>query len=132
MAARNLRIKIPKKAPDLIELAKLILAKHAADGASSVLNSIDMTDFANKSATADTEHKRMTKLKRDSEIATENRNLALGFSKGQGSEPDGSVVFFTKTCRDILKGIYKGREHELGDWGFEVNTTPKHKKENEK
>ena len=113
-----MRINIPGNPDQLILLAQAILAKHAALGAASPLNGIeDIADFAPKAAAADTANKAAKDFAKKSETATEARDLALG--------PDmttpGFVRYFVTSARDVLSGLNKGKEHKLGEWGFEVN-----------
>ena len=100
-------------------MAKGILAKHTADGATSPLAGLDVADFTAKVSSADTENQSATKLRRDAEKATQNRDLALGGD----SAPKGSVAFYVRSARDILLGLNKGSEQRLGDWSFEVDAS---------
>lgn len=127
MARVNIRVKIPRKAPELISLLNKVLAKHEADGERSPLNSVNMDDLTAKTRVATVANEDAFKLKKQSEAAFEDRNLALGLAKGQISTTTGTANYYVKAIRDILLGLYKGREHQLGEWGFEVNHSPKAK-----
>ncbi len=115
------RINISKNPDQLIQLAQSIVAKHTADGAGSLLAGLDMADLSAKTTTADTQNKAATKLYRDAETATQNRDLALG----KDGVIKGTVGYYVRSARDVLQGIYKGNEQKLGDWGFEVVAGPR-------
>ncbi|MBI4932209.1 MAG: hypothetical protein HY841_15730 [Bacteroidetes bacterium] len=128
---KRVRVKIPRNAAKLIELAMNIL-KHKASAtgnagaaASNPLASIDMDELMRKTTVSDTEHTLALQLKKDSETAIDLRNHALGIAKDQLSSTDSTVYFFVKAIRDVLLGVYKGQEHKLGDYGFEVDESPK-------
>jgi hypothetical protein len=111
------RINIPSNPDDLIKLAQSIVAKHTADGAGSPLAALNMADMGTKTTTADTQNQSATQLYRDAEKATQNRDLALGTD----NPVKGTVLNYARSVRDILSGIYKGNEQQLGDWGFDVD-----------
>jgi len=129
MAKKQVRVKVPRNAAKLIELAMNILKKEAGSPAGSkaseLLAGINMKDFEGKTSASDTEHTRALQLKKDSETSVDVRNHTLGIAKDQLSTTDGTVYFYAKAIRDVLLGIYKGQEHKLGDWGFEVDASPK-------
>jgi len=121
----NTSVFIPTQAPEMIALAKLILAKHTLDGAGSVLNVLSMADFSAKYILADAQHTLATKLNRDKETAVRDRDTILGIAVGQKITTAGTVRFYVASVRDVLLGVKKGSEQHLGDWGFDVqfNTT---------
>ncbi len=112
-----MRVIIPKNPDDLIALAKSIGTKHTADGTGSPLASLNIADFSAKTTTADTQNQASSKLYRDAETATQNRDLALGADR----VTQGTVNYYVAAVRDILLGIYKGNEQKLGAWGFTVD-----------
>lgn len=111
------RVIIPKNPDKLIELANDIVAKHTADGAASPLSNLNMADMTTKTAVADTQNQASGKAYRDAELATENRDLALGADRST----QGTVNYYVAAVRDMLLGMYKGNEQKLGDWGFTVD-----------
>ncbi len=115
------QVKIPRGAGGLIKLAKGILKKHTDDGEDSILAGFDMDGLQTLVEDAAILAEQAAKAGRDREKATEARNLALGIAKGQNTKTPGTVAFFLRSIRDILLGIYRGQEQQLGDWGFEVN-----------
>jgi hypothetical protein len=66
---------------------------------------------------ADTQNQKAAQLYRDAEQATQARDLALG----SGNPVEGTLLNYVRSVRDVLSGIYKGKEQKLGDWTFEVN-----------
>lgn len=124
MSRNNFRVVIPDNPRQKIDLAKLVIDKHIADGVSSQLNVLDMTDFTAKQSDADTQEKLSVKLRKDSETATENRDIALGNNEGQNSSIPGTVDFYLRSAVSVLSGIYRNHPQQLGDWGFQVDTSP--------
>jgi hypothetical protein len=113
-------VEIPEEAPDLMKLCELIIAKHVADGAASVLTGLDMADFTAKQAQALAKHDLGKKLNRDKETSFKDRDRVLGISVGQTTRTPGTVKFYMTSARDVLLGFNKQEEYRLGDWGFEV------------
>ena len=122
MPKAPLRINIPTKPDKLIELAQAILLKNGDLGANSPLKTLRISDFQNLTVTADTKNKLSKNLYKQAERATEERDIALGHD---GPLSANTVRFFVASARDLLSGIYKGNEQALGDWGFEVDTSPR-------
>ena len=113
-------VEIPTDAPGMMSLADLIIKKHILDGAASQLSGLNMADFALKLATATAKHKDGQKLNRDKEKATGERDHALGIAVGQKVTEPGTVRFYVTSARDVLLGLNKGSEFNLGDWGYDV------------
>ena len=111
------RINVPSNPDELIALAKGIVAKHKADGASSPLSALNMADMEAKTTAADTQNQTAAQLYRDAEKANQLRDNALGTK----SPTDGTVLNYVRSVRDVLGGIYKGKEQKLGDWQFDVS-----------
>lgn len=130
MGNKNLRVVVPRNSKELVRLITQVLEKHAADGAKSPLNGLDMKAFAAQAKIASAALDKSEKLRKESEKAMEERNLSLGIARGQRIT-EGTAIYFVTSVRDMLLGLYKGKEHQLTDWGFEVNTSPRTKKDEE-
>jgi hypothetical protein len=76
-----------------------------------------MADFIVKTTTADTQNLASAKSYRDAELATQNRDIALGGDRST----QGTVNYYATAVRDMLLALYKGNEQKLGDWGFTVD-----------
>jgi hypothetical protein len=120
---KDINVLIPRKATELLKLAKKISAKDTADGVSSILTPFDMTAFNSLLTIADTQTVLAEKLKGDKEKALQDRNLAMGRAKTQSSKTKGTLANYVRAVRDVLQGIYKGNEQTLSEWGFVVNTS---------
>jgi len=120
MSSGNVSVEIPTDAPGLIALADLIIAKHVLDGAASPISGLNMVDFTAKNGTAKAQHKLATQLNRDKEKATGERDHALGIAEGQTTKTPATVKFYVTSARDVLLGLNKGKEFNLGDWGYDV------------
>jgi hypothetical protein len=117
-----MRITIPTNVDELIVLAKAILAKHQALAAASPLNGINgIANFQPQTTAADTNNTLAESLQKQAETAIEARDNALG----SDLTTPGSVRYFVASSRDVLLGLNKGAEHNLGGWGFEVIASPK-------
>lgn len=112
---------IPTNADEFISLGEDIVAKHTADGVDSPLNGLDMASFATTVTDAKAQNDLQKQLRRDAEMATENRDGLLGRRKDQNVNTEGTGLNIIARVRDILLGIHKGNEQQLGQWGFEVN-----------
>lgn len=128
MGNRPVRVKIPRKAEDLLDLAEGIIAEYNVDPANSPLNLLDMPAFAIKVAAARVKQNQAKQLRLDSETATQDRDDLMGLKKEQSSATEGTVLNIVTRSRDILLGVYKGREQHLGDYTFAVDDSPKAKK----
>lgn len=117
----KVQVIIPKNADKLIALAKKVIEKHYIDGGASLLKDLPWDVLNNKLYEAEMKLEEARKASRDKEKATQNRNIALGIDKGQTSKTPNTVQYLVRAIRDVLLGTYRGREQELGDWGFEVN-----------
>ncbi|MDX1943497.1 MAG: hypothetical protein SFU99_23220 [Saprospiraceae bacterium] len=115
------QIIIPRNADALIALAKKVMEKHYMDGGASLLNDLPWDVLNNRLYEAEMKLEEARKANRDKEKATQTRNIALGIDKGQSSKTPNTVKYIVKSVRDLLLGTFRGREQELGDWGFEVN-----------
>lgn len=117
----NVSVEIPANAKELIDLAFRIIKKHISDGAGSPIKGLDMADFTSKNQTADAQHELATQLNRDKEKANGERDHALGIADGQKlSSGEPTVKFYVTSARDVLLGLNKGKEFNLGDWGYDV------------
>ncbi len=116
----EISVVIPVDAQGLIDLSVLIFKKHALDGATSVLNGLDMVDFAAQLLEANTQNVAGKQFNRDKEKANADRDRTLGIAKGQKTITPGTVKFYLTSSRDALLGFNKRKEHNLGDWGYDV------------
>ena len=116
-----MRINIPSNPANLIVLAKSVLAQHTKLGAASPLNGIDgIANFGAQVGAADTNNQLADTLYKQAETAIEGRDNALG----PDTTTPGCVRYFVTASRDLLAAQNKGNEHKLGDWGFEVDSSP--------
>lgn len=123
MARKDVRVIIPENAKGLIDLANKIIKKHKTDSSKNPLSAFSMTDMENKNIIAGKKHALAKKLSREAEAATKARNLALGKGKDQQSTTPGTVLFYVTSIRDVLLGLFKGQEHKLRNWGFDVDVS---------
>lgn len=119
----SVQVLIPTNADQLIALTKRIQQKHYQDGNNSPLQNMDWSQLDNLLLEAEQKLEEGRKANRDKETATQARNLALGTDKTQTSKTPNTIKYLVKSIRDILLGVFRGREQELGNWGFEVNAS---------
>src|SRR5690606_19964805 len=114
-----------RKVVEFLNLIANILAKHDADGVASVLTNIDMADAQTKYDFALAKHLEGEMHSFNREMATQERNLALGVERDQNSTTPGTILYYVTGIRDYLLGHFRGKEQSLGLWGYEVNTSSK-------
>jgi hypothetical protein len=122
MAKQTFSVDVPTNPDDLIALAKAILAKDSALGANSPFKNIkNWANFATLNGTADTQNTASNTLYQQAEEATELRDNALGQT---GQLKENTVRWFVTSARDVLLGLNKGQEQQLGEFGFNVTYGP--------
>lgn len=114
---------IPRRTEPLVALAKSVLQKHYNDGANSLLSSLNLDNLQQRLYEAEQKLNEAGQTSRDKEKATQTRNIALGIDRGQNSKTPNTVAYMVRSVRDVLLGSFRGREQELGAWGFEVNAS---------
>lgn len=113
----KVRVDIPTNASQKLDLATRINAKHVADGATSLLNSLQTHTWEEngpKIPEALAFHQQAEDLQRQANLAYRKRDIAL-------VEIDESI----KSSRDLLLGIFRDNPKELSQWGFDVIDSPK-------
>jgi len=121
MKTITVRIVIPTNVGELLHLANLVYKKHQADGKDSPLNALEdykWDDIGPNLALAAAKHEEAEEYSRRAEQAYRERDRLMGDIKG-----------LIQASRDLLKAIFKKSPKKLGEWGFEVNDTPRGKKE---
>ena len=112
------RIKIPFGLFKKISLADLIIKRHQELGDKSPLSSVfDMDTFKKNGENAKNHNTKKGEYEKLAENETELRDNSWGDS--------------TRTIRNIaqfLKAMHSKNPHELGKWGFEVDSSPQKKK----
>ena len=122
MAKQTFSVDVPTNPDDLIALAAKILAKDTALGANSPFKNIkNWPAFTGLNGTADTNNDSSKALYQQAEEATQQRDIALGQS---GQMKENTVRWFVNSARDVLLGLNKGSEQQLGEYGFNVTYGP--------
>jgi hypothetical protein len=109
----------------IIDLAKKIIKRHKELGDDSPLKGINMADFESKTDTAEEKNDLAPELKRQRNNYYVIRNQTLGIYKGRSVKVPGTLLFYITSVRDVLSGIFKTHETELGLWGFDVHASRK-------
>ncbi|HMN88640.1 MAG TPA: hypothetical protein PKD70_09980 [Saprospiraceae bacterium] len=112
-----IRIIIPTNVGELLQLAGRIYARHQADGSNSPLHAItddNWNEYGPKIKEAMAKHNEAEEYARRAEQAYRERDAII---KGLDN--------LVKRSRDLLKAIFKKTPKKLGEWGFEVNDTPR-------
>lgn len=107
------RVAIPRNVEQLLALAKLIAQKHAADGATSVLNGLQDYSWTTLAPTIQTclaKHQQAEALQGQWEQSYQVRNQLLP-----------PLMNALKASRDLLLGAFATTPTRLGDWGFNVS-----------
>jgi hypothetical protein len=122
MAKNTFSVDVPTNPDDLIALAAKLLAKDTALGANSPFKNIkNWSAFAALNGTADTNNTASNTLYQQAVEATQTRDNALGQT---GQLREDTVRWFVTSARDILLGLNKGNEQQLGEYGFTVTYGP--------
>ena len=101
----------------LIDLAAAIQEQHTALGKNSPLTLLDWEQASPQIKDASGVQGQINKMNKDLEKLIEQRNNLIGPLSG-----------FVRSSRDVLSGVYRSEMRKLGDFGFEVDGTPKPKK----
>lgn len=121
MPNKTFSVDVPTNPDDLVALAKAILARDTAMGATSPLKNIkNWPNFTGLAGTADTNNTSVKALYQQAEETTQARDNVLGQT---GQLTDNTVRWFVNSSRDVLLGLNKGAEQALGEWGFNVTYT---------
>lgn len=112
MATTRVRIDLPTKVDDMINLAKAIAGKHAELGAASPLGGLKWDKITPALTTAENAHREAKRLQAQAESATETRDVALE-----------TLTQFLRASRDVLSGVHVDEMRKLGDYGFTVSAS---------
>ena len=116
MTKQSFRITIPRSALPLLALAKRVIQRNKKQGEKSVLTSIiDLAELDAVTKAIDEQHNLSLEHRRLAKLATKKRNQLIGKVRSKGS-----LLYFLTAIRDVLVGIHKGNEYELGNWGYNV------------
>ena len=117
MANTKPRVIIPRNPALKLKLAAQIYAKHLDMANESPLNAIQSNPWSATGpeiVNAQTLHQQAEEYERKSELAYQQRDLLL-------AKIDESI----KSSRDLLLGVHRKIPKSLGQWGFEVDDSPK-------
>ena len=118
-------ILMPRKAPEIIDLAKSIVAVHVADGGASILPASIMDPFSILTAHAEDKHNSSDNSRKSAENATEKRNNTTGLGTGNARKNPNALINLVRAVKYFLLAHFRGQTQSLGNWGFEVNRSPK-------
>src|SRR5690606_12623438 len=116
------------RADDLLTLGNQIYSKHQADGAASPLNEFDMAQFGTLLSNANAFELEAKQPTRNKETNFPLRDNAPGLGNGKRDSRSKTLLYYVTAVRNVLLGIHKSREKHLGQWGFEVDDSPRKKK----
>jgi hypothetical protein len=114
------RVTIPVNPGELIDLCVGIAAEHKEQGKDSPLSILDWEEISPIIAEADTLDDKIVNMSRELEKLTQRRKALIEKSDG--------LADFARQSRDVLSGVYRNEMKKLGDFGFDVNDSPKAKK----
>ena len=116
------RVIIPPNPGDLIGLCVKVAAEHKDQAKDSPLSILSWDEINPIITEAEDVNDKISDMSRELEKLTQRRKTLLDKPGGLGD--------FARQSRDILSGVYRNEMMKLGDFGFEVNDTPKAKKTN--
>lgn len=116
----SVRIEVPRNPKEKIELSRRVFDADRSLGNTSPLKFLNWTSQDANIAKALELHNKAEVLTRELEKIYKERDTLL-------------VVIddLVKQSRDVLKGIYRNEPFKLGEFGFNVNSTPQKPKKGE-
>jgi hypothetical protein len=117
MANSSYRVIIPRNPEELLDLAAKVYQKHTSLATASPLNAMVSHKWADNGpnvAPCLQLHKQAEELSRQAEEAYRQRDLLLG-----------EILESVKASRDVLLGVYRQTPKVLGEFGFEVDDSPR-------
>lgn len=118
------RITIPVQPRVLIKLCIDVETEHKEQGKDSPLSILDWEKISPTIKEADEVDSKIASLNRELEKLAERRRTLI--------ETPGGLSDFARQARDILSGVHRNEIRKLGDYGFDVNDSPKAKRVTEK
>ena len=109
----TIRTEIPDNIPEKLELAKRVNEKHLALGNLSPLNILDWANVGPQIEIAAKYHKDAEELRRQMEEFYKKRDEILY-----------PIDDLLKQSRDLLKSIYRKEPFKIGEFGFNIDSTP--------
>lgn len=106
----KVQVIIPRNADKLTKLVDKVLKKHNTDKEVSLLKVLASASLKALNDSAAQKLSDAAAANRNKETATQARNLALGTAKGQTTKTPGTVAYYIRSIRDILLGIYRGKD----------------------
>ena len=114
------RVSIPVNPGDLIDLCVAIAAENKDQGKDSPLSILDWAEFNPIIVEANDLDDKITNMSRELEKLTQRRKTLVEKTDG--------LADFARQSRDVLSGVFRNEMKKLGDFGFDVNDSPKPKK----
>lgn len=114
------RVSVPKNVPGALTLAAKVYKKHTDDGATSPLNELEDYKWSNIGPNielAQKKHDQAEAFKEQMEQAYRDRDAYM---------PD--IIGVTNASKGLLKSKFAKTPKRLGDWGYQVDDSPKAKK----
>lgn len=123
------RVIIPENPDLLIHLLDSAITKEQSLAPNGTLTPQELTDLiALRDKGKEASEKQQYHYKMAEEL-TITRNNSLGISSGMSVDQPGTAMYFITQLRDLLLARNKTNPKVLGEWGFEVDDSPKKKDE---
>ena len=123
------RVIIPENADLLIHLLDNAIAKEQTLAPNGTLTAAELAELiALRDTGKDANDKQQQHYKKAEEL-TVTRNNALGITAGMSVDQPGSAMYLITSLRDLLLARNKTNPKVLGEWGFDVDDSPKKKEE---
>ena len=115
MKKQNVRITIPVTPAPIILLAVAIKAQHTKLGKGSPLLMLDWSKVGPLIDEAGEVNAKLVDMEKEGPKLTERRQMLV----------DTALIEFVRSCRDMLAGTFRGEFHQLENFGFDVDDTPR-------
>lgn len=125
MPNNKFRVVIPDNADEFLILIDAIIEKEEAIAPNGVLTPAELAALKQKRETAFKANKEKKEFEKRAEERTRDRDNALGRAKGQGVDTPDTCEFYVTQLRDLVLARNKTNPKVLGEWGFDVDDSPR-------
>jgi hypothetical protein len=124
-ARKNIRVDIPNKAEDMVELGEAIVAQHTLLAGASPLTAalVDMAAFETLVTDTGTLLSEWEILRGEVESLNNQSAVLVGYAEGQTSTTPGTLYHEITKIRTRLLQKFTGEEKSLEEFGFDVQIT---------
>ncbi len=125
MSSNKFRVVIPTNADEFLILINSVIAKEESLAPNGTLSAAELQRLKDLYTVANKANAEKKELERKAEERTRDRDNAFGRAKGQGVDTPDTCEFFVTQLRDLVLARNKTNPKVLGEWGFDVDDSPR-------